>query len=206
MSGGFVDRPASLTQDMQARRICDVILRVRINDRDRRIFKAGGGAMVQLTDEAKSQIEIEVRKILLSEDTSLRRAWTEEAKTYREFLQTQFRWITIGVSTLSVVGASLFVWLFGNNLSQTLMETRHQFEDARGQLDKILIDAKDDLEKTVDSKVVEYRIAQDLKSKVETMLEVEVGNQAEKATNTVIVPKISELASKTVGELADKKN
>lgn len=150
--------------------------------------------MAQLTDEAAVQIELAVRRLLSSEDTALRKVWADEAKTYREFLQSQFRWITIGVSSLAAVGVALFVWFFSDSVSQTQI-----------QIGKVLADAKETMLMTIDSKVIDYRILQDLKSRVESMVKIEVGNQAEKTTKDIIQPKVTQLAIAIVDEIANKK-
>ncbi|WP_416064595.1 phage tail protein [Rhizobium sp. ZK1] len=149
--------------------------------------------MVELPDDLRKEVEAEVRRILGAEDVGLRRVWAEEAKNYREFLQSQFRWITIGVSSLAAVGVALFVWFFSDSVNQT-----------QTQISRVLADAKDSMLMTIDSKVIDYRILQDLKSRVESMVEIEIGNQAEKATVEIIEPKITQIATESVDQAASK--
>lgn len=150
--------------------------------------------MDDLTDAARRLVEAEVRKVLGLEDVKLRQVWADEAKNYRDFLQNQFKWITIGVSVLGAVGAGLFVWFFSDNVKQL-----------HDQLSNGLTDAKTAIQQTVDSKVIEYRIGESLKATVATMVESAVGSQVDKVTKDTIQPAVAKMAETAVSDIANKK-
>ena len=84
-------------------------------------------------------IELEVRRIL-----------SEEAGTYREFLQRQFRYLAWSVGIIATVGAAVFVFLFS---------------DRADKVEKRLV-------QTVDAKIIEYRISEGLKARINSLVDV----------------------------------
>ena len=108
----------------------------------------------------KDAIELEVRRVLATQEIELRKLWSAEAAGFREFLQRQFRYITIGVSTFALVGSGLFVWFFSDNVKHS-----------------------------IDAKIVEYRIVDSLRNKVAEYVQIAAGSDQTRAQITEVVRK-----------------
>ena len=95
----------------------------------------------------KDAIELEVHRVLATQEIELRKLWSAEATGFREFLQRQFRYITLGVSTFALAGAGLFAWFF----SDSAESVKNHFSDS-------IKSAQEQLIATVDEKIIDYRI------------------------------------------------
>lgn len=125
----------------------------------------------------RDAIELEVRRVLATQEIELRKLWSEEAIGFREFLQRQFRYITFGVSTFALVGAALFVWFFSDSVERTHKQ----------------------LEATIDAKIIEYRIVESLKEKVDQFVEIAAGSDK---TSELIAEEVKKSATVIVNDLA----
>lgn len=77
-------------------------------------------------------------------ELSVRRILSEEIAEHRQFLQTQFKQLTWAIAVLFLVASGVFVYMLGKSIN----------------------DSKEQLVREVDGKVVEYRINEDLKKRV----------------------------------------
>ena len=106
--------------------------------------------MTDFSEAERNQIELEVRRVLAAEEVKLRTILTDEATSYREFLQRQFNQVTIGITALAAVGAGLFVWFFSDSVSKT----------------------QEQLEATVDAKIIDYRIVESFRARVDEIVQI----------------------------------
>ncbi|MFK7942558.1 MAG: hypothetical protein AB8B85_06560 [Paracoccaceae bacterium] len=127
----------------------------------------------------KDSIELEVRRLLAAEQTELRKQWSEEATGFRDFLQRQFRYITLGVSTFAFVGVGLFVWFFSDSVSRTQQQ----------------------LEATVDAKIIDYRIVESFKTRVAEIVELAASSEE---TNALIAARVEQESQGVVRSLAEE--
>ena len=115
-------------------------------------------------------------------ELEVRRVLSEEMQQHRDFLQTQFKNITWGVGVVFIVAVSAFFFLFGRSLEKTE--------------EKII--------REVDQKVIEYRIVEAYKKRLEaqinTFVEGEVFTQR-------IDSKVSKIAETQVNDnISDELN
>ena len=106
------------------------------------------GEKKKSSDEEK--LELFVRRFLSKEELEVRRFIADELTKHREYLQAQFRNITIGVGTLFTLGGLIFAFLVGQN-----------FESAERQIIQ-----------QVDQKVIEYRILDNYKKRLSEQLKI----------------------------------
>ncbi len=111
-------------------------------------------------------------------DQIVRKILSEEVSEHRKFLGEQFQQITWGVATLFTVAAALSAFLIGKSLD----------------------DAEKKVVQTIDEKVFEYRIAEDLKYKVNQQVSIAVSNSVEsektvRQINGLIVEKANSVTS-----------
>ncbi len=85
-------------------------------------------------------------------DLAVRKAIAEEVSQYREHLQSQFKHVLYLIALIITVGASLGVYFFGKSFTES----------------------KEKLVEVIDQKVVEYRINEDLKKRVNVYMETAV--------------------------------
>ena len=133
-----------------------------------------------MDSQDRDAIELEVRRVLATQEIELRKLWSAEAAGFREFLQRQFRYITFGVSAFALVGAGLFVWFFSDSVERTQKQ----------------------LEATVDAKVIEYRIVESLKNRVSQFVEIAASNEK---TRQKIHEEIKNIATIIVDDIAEDK-
>jgi len=95
----------------------------------------------------------------------VRKVLSEEVSEHRIFLGQQFKQITWGIGILFTVAAALFAYILGKSID----------------------DAEVKVVQTIDDKVFEYRIAKDLKTKVNEHVRIAVANSVEnQSTNQQI--------------------
>lgn len=111
-----------------------------------------------------NDVELQVRRIL-----------AEEVEQHRNFLQSQFKYLTWGIGVLLASGALIFTFLFGKSID----------------------DSKDQLISTIDSKVVEYRIVQSFKNSLEEHIKIAVMNAAESQDT---ITKIDDIIGQTTDQ------
>lgn len=131
----------------------------------------------------KDAIELEVRRVLATQEIELRKLWSTEATGFREFLQRQFRYITLGVSTLALVGAGLFVWFFSDSVKS----------------------AQEQLIVTVDEKIMDYRILESFQKKLDHLAVIAAGNdQTRKQITKVVEREATDIVNKLANEEIEK--
>lgn len=139
--------------------------------------------MTGLSDDEQKMIELEVRRLISTEEMQLRNMYGEEAKRYREFLQRQFSQIVLGVSVLAVVGAGLFVWFFSDSV------------------DRI----RSSLETSIDRSVIDYRIVDTFRDQASELIRIEIESDS---TTDLIVAEIQaqsrSVANDLVGDSIDR--
>ena len=98
--------------------------------------------------------------------------------------QNQFRTLTWGIGVLFVVAGTIFIFLFGKSFDS----------------------AKDQIIQEVDSKVIEYRIVQTYKSRLEDQVQliIDSGFTQSKIENNV-KNSVSEFVEKNIGEIIEEK-
>ena len=101
-------------------------------------------------EETRVFVETEVRRVLSQGELEVRKNIADEIASYRNFLQSQFRTITWGVGILFAVAGIVFVFLFGKS-----------YESANSQIVQ-----------EVDSKVIEYRIVEAYKERLEAQVSI----------------------------------
>jgi len=95
----------------------------------------------------KRQIELEVLRKLNENENNNNLKIIEKMSNYTDFLQKQFKYITFSLSVIFVVSGLSFVYFFGNNIEKT----------------------KEQLIANIDSKIVEYRITEALRKRLEEL-------------------------------------
>lgn len=115
-----------------------------------------------MTEEEK--LELKVRQIL-----------SAEVENHRNFLQSQFKYLTWGLGVLLASGTIVFTYLFGKSIDES----------------------KEQLVTTIDSKVVEYRIVDSFKKALEQHIQIAVTNAVE---DEKTIQKVDDL----VGQTANK--
>lgn len=106
-------------------------------------------------------------------ELEVRRILASEVEGYRKYLQSQFRTLTWGVGTLFTVGAILLYFFLGN-----------KFDDSKEQLIS-----------TVDSKMIDYRIVEAFRRRLNEVIEITLNN---KETMKVIDEKVDESAKAAI--------
>lgn len=137
--------------------------------------------------DIKNAIEIEIRKIFDQEDLTLSRQMADQIEYHRKFLQTQFKFLTWGVGILFVFATGAFAFLFGKSYDSI----------------------KDKIIQEVDQKVIEYRIVDDFKKRLDEQLRLAVENpQLTEEIYSILSKKItqhvSNVASNQVVERTNK--
>ncbi|PSB04560.1 hypothetical protein C7B76_32060 [filamentous cyanobacterium CCP2] len=102
----------------------------------------------ELSNDEK--IELGVRRVLSEREVDDRNSIIEELEKHRNYLQSQFRTFTLGLSALAIVGSSLFVFFFSKSFRSL----------------------EDDITAQIDTKVIEYKIIESLRSNLEQQLSV----------------------------------
>ena len=105
--------------------------------------------------EMKELVELEVRRLLSEGELEIRKNIAEEISGHRAFLQGQFKTITWGIGILFAAAGAIFIFLFGKS-----------YESSREQLIQ-----------EVDSKVIEYRIVDLYKDRLEAQVELIVDGE-----------------------------
>ncbi len=85
-------------------------------------------------------------------ELEVRRILASEVEGHRSFLQSQFRNLTWGIGILFTVGAIIFSFLFGRSIDES----------------------REHLISTIDTKVVDYRIVESFKKKLEEFISIAV--------------------------------
>lgn len=135
--------------------------------------------MPDLTEDEKARIELEVRRILSSEEVKIRQTLSNEAAGYRDFLQKQFKQVTVGITALAAVGVGLFVWFFSDSVSKTQSQ----------------------LEATIDAKIIDYRIVESFRERVNEIVQIAANSDR---TSDIISDQVNEQANIVVNEIADQ--
>lgn len=114
------------------------------------------------------QLELKVRRILAS-----------EVEQHRNFLQTQFKYLTWTIGVLLTAGAIIFSYLFGKSIDES----------------------KEQLVSTIDSKVVDYRIVESFKDRLEEFIGIAVNNAVDaESTKQKVDELVNQKATKYVLE------
>ncbi len=117
----------------------------------------------------------------------VRRILSKELSTYREFLEKQTKLILWGLSLLVATAAGLGVFLFGKSYSD--------------------IEAK--MQRTVDQKVIEYRIDQNLKDKLNERVTIildqpefvkKLSNEVERQTSLFMTQEADKIISQKISD------
>lgn len=135
--------------------------------------------MTDFSEAERNQIELEVRRVLAEEEIKLRTILADEATSYREFLQRQFKQVTIGITSLAAVGAGLFVWFFSDSVSKT----------------------QEQLEATVDAKIIDYRIVDSFRDRVNEIVKITATSDQ---TSQLISTEVRSQATLVVTSIADE--
>ncbi len=99
----------------------------------------------------------------------LRRALSEEVGKYREFLQNQFKFMAWGIGTIFAAGAIVFSYILGKSIK----------------------DSEDTLTRQVDSKVIEYRLVQKFKDRLDEHIQIAIEKAIDREdTQTAINKKL----------------
>jgi len=106
-------------------------------------------------------------------ELTLRKMMAEDITQHREYLTQQFKYLTWGVGILFTVAAGLFTFLLGQSFDET---------------ENLVI-------QKIDDKVFEYRIAKDLKEKVNQHVAIAVANNVESEETSAQLEKL--LSDKT---------
>ncbi|MCG8424475.1 MAG: hypothetical protein MJE77_41815 [Proteobacteria bacterium] len=85
-------------------------------------------------------------------ELEVRRILATEVESHRAFLQSQFRNLTWGIGILFTVGAIIFTFLFGKSIDES----------------------KEQLVSTIDAKVVDYRIVESFKKRLDEFIKIAV--------------------------------
>jgi len=96
-------------------------------------------------------------------DLAVRKAIADEISQYREHLQSQFKHVLYLIGLIITVGASLGVYFFGKSFTES----------------------KEKLVEVIDQKVVEYRINEDLKKRVNVYMETAVERTVDSESTSV---------------------
>ena len=147
-----------------------------------------------MDDETRTAVEVEVRRVMQSQDQTLTNAISHLSESYnnaaascREHLQRQFRYLTIGVSVVLTTIGGAFVFYTGKNIDES----------------------KELRQATIDQKVVEYRIVDNLKHRLDDQVVMAKKNKmGEKEVEDLISKKVNEttetvLTSKAADILAN---
>jgi hypothetical protein len=113
-------------------------------------------------------------------ELEVRRILASEVEGHRTFLQAQFRNLTWAIGILFTVGAIIFTFLFGKSIDES----------------------KDQLISTIDAKVVDYRIVESFKKKLEEYINIAVDKAVvDDATKKKIDTQISESTKSAVAKV-----
>jgi hypothetical protein len=116
-------------------------------------------------------------------ELKVRRILASEIEQHRSFLQSQFKFLTWGIGVLLASGAIIFSYLFGKSID----------------------DSKEQLVSTIDSKVVDYRIVESFKERLEQFIEIAVTGAVEaEGTKNRINVLVNESTTRYVQETAEE--
>ncbi len=91
-------------------------------------------------------------------ELEVRRVLASEVEGYRNHLQSQFRILTWGIGIILTIGALLLYFFLGNTFK----------------------DSKEQLIRNIDSKMIDYRIVENFKKRLEGVIEVTLDNENSK--------------------------
>ena len=112
-------------------------------------------------------------------ELEVRRILASEVEGYRSHLQSQFRTLTWGVGILFTIGAILLYFFLGDKLDES----------------------KAQLVRTVDSKMIDYRIVDSFKNRLEEVIQITLRNED---TRNIIDAKIDESAKAAIDRKIDE--
>lgn len=120
-------------------------------------------------------------------ELAVRRAISEEVGKHREFLQSQFKFMTWGIGTIFVAGAIVFNFVIGQSIK----------------------DSEEKLTREVDSKVVEYRIVDKFKDKLNEHIQIAVAKavdneETQKHIGSILNTSVKQLVDQQERQLQDR--
>ncbi len=78
--------------------------------------------MAELTDEARQQIELEVRRLLEQGEARRQNKTTEQLNLHRDFLVKNTKWVVSGFFGLLLVFGALITFIFGSQLDHRYLD------------------------------------------------------------------------------------
>jgi hypothetical protein len=122
-------------------------------------------------------------------ELAVRRAISEEVGKHREFLQNQFKFMTWGIGIIFIAGAIVFNFVVGQSIK----------------------DSEEKLTREVDSKVVEYRIVDKFKEKLNEHIQIAVAKavdseDTQKRIGTKLNTSVKDLIDQQEKQLQDRIN
>lgn len=103
-----------------------------------------------MSEPDKDKIELEIRRVISDRELEVRRSTIEELEKHRNYLQTQFRTFTLGLSALAIAGSALFAFFFSKSFN----------------------DLEKDVIAQIDQKVIDYRILETMKIRLNEQIKI----------------------------------